>query len=362
MLILLAGCELPGGPVLLPTLSQQEVYLTAGITPFVSETLPPATPTVTLQPQIDLGAGYNPVYAYPEIGYPIRDAIRRGEAFEMIGRNVSADWIQIRFHKSTLAWIPVSSLLLIGQVDLSTYPQIEPYPAIPPTPDDWKGTPVQTLCLDEQITYIGTYAKENPQNTPETAFTPQIMALMHAMGIRTTPAPGSCDALLTIQTSIEPRGKTFLEAVTGVRRMCYSGVQITSKWELVQDKFKKNFSLTEQRGTVDHPLTCEAISQYQREMVTLIYTGISKLWGGNILPEMLRVNDPNVNELAIQLAGAGGRHSQQAIPGLIAFLDHPDLGVKAYRALKTITGKGYVKEAYLWKQWWDTQLTITPTP
>ena len=346
----------------MPTLSQQEVYLTAGITPFVAETRPPATPSATQQPQIDLGAGYNPVYAYPDIGYPIRDSIRRGEAFEIIGRNDTTDWVEIKYHKSTIAWIPVSSLLLVGQVDLSAYPQIDPYPAVPPDLEDWKGSPVHTLCLDEQMTYSGTYAKENPQKTPETAFTPQAIALLQAMGIRTAPATGSCDALLTIQTSVEPRGKTFVEAVTGVRRMCYSGVQITSKWELVQDKFKKSFSLTEQRGTVDHPLTCDAISQYQREMVTLTYTGIHKLWGGNVLPEMLRVNDPYVNELAIQLAGAGGRHSQLAIPRLIEFLDHPDLGVKAYRALKTITGKGYVKEAYLWKQWWDTQLTITPSP
>lgn len=359
---LLAGCELPGAPILLPTLTQREVYLTAGITPPVTATAPPQTPTATIQPEIVLGAGYNQVYLLPEIGFPIRDAIRRGEAFEVVGRNQTADWVQIRYRNSEMAWIPTQSLTLIGQINLDALPEVNPYPPVPVPLEDWKGEPVQNLCLMEDIRFDGTFASENPEKTPEAGLSPQVISILHAMGIQTPPQLDLCDATLTIQTNVEPRGKSFSEAVTGNKRMCYTGVQIKSKWELVQGDRKKSFALTEERGTQDHPLYCAPISEYQTELTALMYTGLNKLWGGGVLPGMLQVDDPTVNELAIQLAGAGGRRSLPAIPELIKYLDHPDLGYKAYRALKTITGRGFIKEAYLWQQWWDEQLVLTSTP
>jgi hypothetical protein len=359
---LLSGCELPASPVILPTLSKLQVYQTAGITPFVTTTSLPQTPTATIPPSIELSSGYTKVYGVPDMGFPIRSGIRKGEEFEIIGRNTAADWVQIEFQRDQLAWIPMASLNLIGNVTLDGIPQVDPFNIEPAAVMDWKGSSIRTLCLNEQIVFAGSYAKDHPDDHPADGFTPQVKAIMRKIGIQAV-SPGTvCDATLSVKVEVEPRGKSFVEAVSGTRRMCYTGVEVRSSWELTQSESKKAFTLTEKRGAVDHPLYCAPISQYQNELTTVIYSGINKLWGDAALPGMLQVDDPVVNDLAIELAAAGGRHSQAVVPDLITFLDNPDLGVKAYWALKTITGKGYLKEAYLWKQWWDTQLTITPTP
>lgn len=359
---LLSGCELPGGPALVPTLSQMQVYATAGITPYKTPTSVSVQPSATPIPSIELRSGYTRLFQIPDPGFPIRESIHRGEEFEITGRNQKSDWFQVQTNRDRKAWLPVDSLVLTGQVDLARYEVIDPIPPVPAPVLDWKGGELGRLCLDEQSSFNGSFADENPQEKPVEAFNAQVRAILESVGIQTNQNLGDCDATLQVQITITPRGKLFPEAITGKRRMCYSGVEISSTWELTKADRKKSFPLNTRRGTVDHPIYCASQTHYQQELTEITYTGLHKLWGGAVLPGMLQVDDPIVNELGIQLAAAGGRHSQAVIPDLITYIDNPDLGIQAYRALKTITGKGFNKQTYLWQSWWDEQSVADELP
>jgi hypothetical protein len=293
----------------------------------------------------------------------MKSSIQRGQEFKVAGRDADSNWLLISFDPKQTAWLPVSGLDLVGAVDLSTQPVVDPYPVDPPAVLNWKGNPVKTLCLSEQTTFTGTFATDHPTDTPEKLLSDSVLAAMHAAGIRTV-KDGACDATLTIATTIDPRGKQFTEAITGTRRYCYSGVTINSDWLLTQGTTQLKFNLKKMRGTVDHPLYCTAPGRYHAELAFMAHTGLNKLWGAQILIPMLQINDLEMNNNAIYLAGASGRYSMDAVPALIPYLENPDHAVEALSALKTITGKGFRNDSYAWKTWWQTSQsgTATPTP
>ncbi len=357
--LFLTGCELPGSPALSPTLTILEVYGTAGITPGPSPTPPPPTPTPTIVPVLQLHNGFNQIYLYPEIGMTEKGSILRDDPFEVTGRNEPGDWLQIRYQKDKSAWIPVAEMDLIGNVDLTAYPVVDPYPQDSPIFQDWKGGSIKTLCLKENTTYIGTYISEHPDEIPDAVFSPQVLGILHAAGIMTSIVGEPCDATLSVSTTIEPRGKQFVEAVTNIKRYCYSGVNIDSNWLLQQGDTKLTFNLKKSRGTVDKPLYCVKTSTHQKELDSVVHSALHRLLGTAALHPMLLVDNPTMNDNAIQLAGADGRKSMAVVPDLIGYLDHPDHQRKAWSALKTITGKGFSENKSEWRNWWQTTVEST---
>ena len=214
--------------------------------------------------------------------------------------------------------------------------------------------------MAENTIFAGTYTDDHPDTRPDPVFSPDIVAILHAAGIKTVAAGQSCDATLTVATTIEPRGKKFTEAVTGVKRYCYSGVNITSDWLLENNDAKLQFNLKKQRGTKDTQLFCIEHGTYADELAFVMHSGLDKLWGAQILIPMLDVNQHVMNQNAIYLAGAGGRHRVDAVPALFAYLDDPDLSDEALSALKTITGKNLHIDLFAWTTWWESQATPTP--
>lgn len=362
LVIFLSGCVLPGSPVIRPTLTRNEVYGTAGITVVPTQTRIPATLTSTTVPKIQLHSGYNKLYTYPEAGFPMKAEIYRNEPFEIVGRLADAKWVQISTSNDLSAWIPVEELDILGEVDLMVYPLVDPYPAETPAILDWKGSPIKRLCIHEVTTFIGTYAIDHPEAVPEPVFSEQVLGILHAAGIQTMPVGESCDGTLNITTSVDPRGKLFSEATTNLKRYCYSGVNINSDWVLEQGEKNLKFNIKKTRGTLDRPLYCIPLSAYHSELTHMVHTGLNTLWGMAAVIPMLEIDDPIMNENAIQMAGASGRRGLPAVPALISYLGDADHDEKALSALKTITGKNFRYDATAWKNWWLSTITVTPTP
>lgn len=359
----LTGCALMEGPTLQPTYSAESALKAAGITfePTATPVLPTLTPTP--DPSISLKGGAHTLYGNPEVGFPIAQSLKSDQAVEIVGRSADSAWLQIQTSVHSTAWIPAVDFEISGEFDLNQFPQVDPYPLVAPALLEWKGSPIQSLCVSEQTSFIGTYAAENPAAIPQPVLSADILAVMHAAGIKTVAAGGTCDATLQITTTIDPRGKQFTEAVSGLRRYCYSGVNVDSAWLVTQGDTHLTFNLKKQRGTRETQITCNREGTYDDELALVMHTGLDRLWGAAALTPMLQIYNREMNRNAIYLAGAGGRHRMDTVPALLTYLSDPDLADNALSALKTITGKGFTNDLYTWTTWWEDKSTApTPTP
>jgi hypothetical protein len=336
---------MPYPTILLPASTLTEVPPTATATPFSPN---------------QLSQEYSRLYGLPETGYPIQATIRKGDQMSVLGRSSDSAWLQIKTGNGLTAWLPAADIIVSEIQSINQYPVSEVPPVPPVRVLQWKGSQVSTVCLNIQSKFTGTYTTDHPDAIPDPPFTDQILGLLHAAGIKTASPAGPCDAALAVSFTVEPKGRSFPEAITNIRRYCYTSLTISSDWTLSQDKIQLKFSLKKVKGGSDKPIYCQPITPYQADVKALVHAGLNKLWGPAILKPMLLIADPETNDQAIDLAGASGSAALDAVPEIIPYLEDPDQSNDALHALKTITGKGYRNDRNAWQEWWQAQVTKTP--
>jgi hypothetical protein len=355
LLSVLTACTEDFLPAPRPTLMPYPTFLP----PTATSTEIPPTATATPFSPNQLTKEYSQLYGLPEIGYPIKATIRKSEPMTVIGRSSDSGWLQIKTENGLIAWLSAADINVSEVQSIQQYPVIDIYQVTPQSILQWKGKPVGTVCLNVQSKFTGTYAADHPDAIPDLLFNDQVLGLLHAAGIKTAVPSGPCDATLTVAFTIEPKGRSFPEAITNIKSYSYNALNISSDWTLSQDKIQLKFNLKKVKGGPDKPLYCQPITPYQTDVKTLVHAGLNKLWGPAILKSMLLIADPETNNQAIELAGASGSTALAAVPQIIPYLEDPDHSNDALHALKTITGKGYRNDMIAWQEWWQTQVTKT---
>jgi hypothetical protein len=319
------------------------------------------TPTNTPVPPLKMSIKnqYEQVYGIPDLGFAIRKDIRAEDTYSVLGRSVDNTFLAIQYSDSKKGWIPASDVIFSISDGINTLPIV---PFTPPVADlvNWKGTPVQTICLDVHSNYIGEFTKSHPKDEPRPYNPATITALLHYLGVTVVASGEKCDATLQIDYIIDQIGYRYTSQQFHTTETCYTGLHLMTQWSLSQGDIVQKAVEKMNRSGQQSLFGCPEISTYEDEETYTAIIALNKLWGEAIYkPLSIIINTPS-NKYIIDAATKLGKKGTAFIPYLIPLVNDSLAGNDAQNVLNKISGQQFEGDESAWQAWYVRQLTLTP--
>lgn len=249
-------------------------------TPTITPTpTPTSTPTPTPLPRVSVSVDSVKLRNGPGADYVVLETASRGDSLQLRARNQDGSWLQVLSAKGNTVWVPADSVQ-VAKETIDALAAVSEFPQTPPPIFNWKGDPVETVCVVIEQKLVGKFANEHPDEQPD-SIDSLVRDTLSGLGIEMAAPGAACQASLTIKTTIEMVGENYYEVATGRPvGFCYSGAEVLGTFTLSSPDAAVSYSEGQRQNPLERMYSCPTRYGYADFSQTVIQTGLKDIWRG----------------------------------------------------------------------------------